>query len=182
MLHQRYSNLCKNNLPVFALGEILIFVKFHEYIDFQPHGADMRILLIEAVNLVLATQDQAGPHATNLRFAWAAQMGLLWISSADSLHSRHLNACSRCAVGLWLGHRAEELRGLQLQGEARMLEGRHQSEARHIYLAAYPELKTKKAWLERFESEPIYAFSVKWARYMDNRRGMGWKITESFDL
>ena len=69
----------------------------------------------------LASQGADGPHAANLFYACDG-LALLWVSDADTRHSREIDADSRVAATVAPDYADfADIRGLQITGTARRL-------------------------------------------------------------
>jgi uncharacterized protein YhbP (UPF0306 family) len=126
----------------------------------------------------VATVGEAGePHAANVQYAQDEAMRLIWVSSGDSQHSRDLCAKPRAAVTVY-GHddQASNIHGVQMRGTVETIGDESQWNAvweaytaKFAFVAAMPQLR------EIVEQQAFYRFSPTWLRWIDNRRGFGWK-------
>ena len=133
--------------------------------------------------MTLATADGQGfPHATPVYFAaLKAEMGaipagwrLYFFSAPDSLHAQHLRKRSQAAAAIYPPcYSWREIRGLQLHGEAEVVEeGSEWDAAWEAYQTKFPFVAQLKAVVAH---NNLYAFRPAWARQVDNRRGFGYK-------
>jgi hypothetical protein len=130
--------------------------------------------------MTLATSGADGaPHAAPVYFAAGERMRLYFFSDADSQHSRDLAENPRAAAAIYPECRGwQDIRGLQLRGEARRVEpGTEWQAAWARYAARFPFVRRLKAAVA---ASTLYVFEPRWARLSDNRRGFGYK--EEWDL
>jgi uncharacterized protein YhbP (UPF0306 family) len=138
--------------------------------DLEP----VRDLLEETTTMVLATHMPDGtPRATPVYFAADDVLRLIFLSDPDSVHSRNLAASPQTSAAMYPEERNwRKLRGLQMTGQARALDGDEAEAARRAYARRFPfvaELASAMA------ASRIYAFSPSWVRLTDNRRGFGFQ-------
>jgi uncharacterized protein YhbP (UPF0306 family) len=134
----------------------------------------IRALLEETTTMVLATRMPDGtPRSTPLYFAPDKDLRLIFLSDPDSAHSRNLAASQHASAAMYPEERDwRRLRGVQMTGHARVLDGSEAEAARHTYARRFPfvaELATAMA------ASRIYAFTPSWVRLTDNRRGFGFQ-------
>ncbi|MEX0775946.1 MAG: pyridoxamine 5'-phosphate oxidase family protein [Phycisphaeraceae bacterium] len=132
----------------------------------------------------LATVDDAGlPHAANLWYASDADWRLYWVSNPASAHSRHLVGRPGVALTIYAHtDQALQLHGLQIQGAARAL-APGTAEARHAlatYARKYPLIAASALFKQRISGERFYEVTPRWLRWIDNRRGFGFKVDTVF--
>lgn len=100
-----------------------------------PHVADY---LAGHNVMTLATLGADGPWAAAVFYAWDAG-SLIFLSSPDSRHGRNLAADPRCAAtvqedyGDWAA-----IKGIQLEGRVRRLEGDEARRAQQAYAEKFP--------------------------------------------
>jgi uncharacterized protein len=131
-------------------------------------------LLEETTTMVLATRMPDGsPRATPVFFATEGNLRLIFLSDPDSVHSRNLSASPHASAaaypeeGDW-----RKLRGIQMTGQARALDGAEAEAARRTYARRFPFVAELAAAMA---ASRIYAFTPSWVRLMDNRRGFGFQ-------
>jgi uncharacterized protein YhbP (UPF0306 family) len=138
----------------------------------------------------LATVDDQGrPHAANIWYACAAvntgsdqprpwPKPLFFVSNPDSAHSLHLARRPEVALTIYAHtDQAQQIHGLQMHGLCHMIEQpSERDQAMQIFSVRFPELATSPAILGRLESERFYRIDVTWLRWIDNRRGFGFKV------
>ncbi len=130
--------------------------------------------------MTLATTGADGEaHAAAVYFAAAEDLKLYFFSAADSQHSLDLKLHPQAAAAIYpqaTGWQA--IRGLQLRGRAEMLPpGAEWQAAWEVYAGKFPFVKALKAIVL---SNALYAFTPRWLRLVDNRRGFGFK--QEWDL
>lgn len=105
--------------------------------DADPRARALAFLRAHHV-LTLATAGEDGPWAAAVFYA-SRGFDLWFLSSPRSRHARHLAARPRAAgtvqddTGDW-----RAVRGLQLEGPVRLLEGAEEEEARALYAERFP--------------------------------------------
>lgn len=129
----------------------------------------------------LATVDDAGrPHAANIQFVRGDGLVLYWVSSPDSEHSRHLLARPAAAVTVYAhDDTAANIHGLQMRGRAEPVADANT--AWDLYTRKFPVVTTMPQVREMVDAgkQGFYRFTPTWLRWIDNRRGFGWKIEQA---
>ncbi len=126
----------------------------------------------------LATAGADGtPHAANVQFATDSVLRLYWVSSPDSLHSVHLLARPRVAVTVYAhDDRAPMIHGVQMHGEAKPIVDEGDAEdAFELYTTKYAFAAALPQFREMIEKQRFYVFTPTWVRWIDNRRGFGFR-------
>lgn len=122
------------------------------------------------------------PHNANVQFAAhgaGAALDLWWVSSPGSAHSQHVAQRPRAAVTVYAHADApDQIHGLQARGTiAPGLTpgdaGYDQALAR--YAAKYPFV-SGPPFDAALAKQALYRFTPTWIRWIDNRRGFGWKV------
>ncbi len=123
----------------------------------------------------LATVDALGtPHAANVQYASNEAHQLIWVSSESTAHSVNLAANPKAAVTVYAhDDRPENIHGLQLQGTAMPAPDREQALA--TYTQRYPFV-AEPPYVHALAKQTLYIFTPTWLRWIDNRRGFGWKV------
>lgn len=127
--------------------------------------------------MTVATMGPDGPAAAAVFYA-SRGIDLCFLSSPRSLHGRNIQAEPRVAVTIQ-GDCAEwsSIKGIQLSGVARVLEGGEADEARQLYTACFPEIEAAEGAsgvlagaLRRIR---WYWVTTMQLRFIDNSRGFG---------
>jgi uncharacterized protein YhbP (UPF0306 family) len=136
---------------------------------------DARRLLRHETTLVLSTTGRdASAESAPLFYVLGEGWDMYWVSSTSSRHSCNIAADDRVAVAVYTSVKDwREIRGIQAEGRAADVTGT---------LAASAVLDRYR---ERFDLGPdfdaliarhhLYVFHPRWLRYVDNRRGLGWR-------
>ena len=139
---------------------------------------DLRELFQTATLTLATTGPSAEPYAAPIYFV-AVLMDDPWpqiyfFSDSKSQHCQNLALNPRAAAACypecsdW-----QEIRGLQVRGEARQVpRGLRWDAAWEHYQIKFPFVKTLKAVVAR---NSLYEFQPTWTRLVDNRRGFGFK-------
>lgn len=134
----------------------------------------------------LATVNADGqPHAANVQYAHDAGWCLHWVSSPGSEHSRHLAANPRAAVTIY-AHRDEPelIHGLQLHGRVDQVTAHGQDEWHDVwerYTAKFAFVNSMPQLRVAAEKQRFYRFRPTWLRWIDNRKGFGWKVEKTLE-
>ncbi len=131
--------------------------------------------------MTLATVGDAGAHAASLMYARAG-FTLQWTSDPQSRHSQHLERDARVTATVAPDYADfRVIRGLQIAGRARRLDGSAAEEARAALVARYAflaELASGPPKLRAaFEKAAFYAVVPERITLIDNARGFGHKET-----
>ncbi len=148
---------------------------------------EVEIFLAVCRTASLATVDDDGaPHNANVQFAHgsiggqaSAPFDLWWVSSPTSAHSRHLTARPRAAVTVYAHADApDQIRGIQARGTVTPAltpgDAAYPAALRR-YAAKYPFVDTPP-FDAAVARQGLYRFRPQWIRWIDNRRGFGWKV------
>ncbi len=125
--------------------------------------------------MVLATADGDGTPRSAPLFYWAEGLNLFWLSAEDARHSTNLASSSRAAVSVYVNVADwREIRGVQMEGVAEPV---YEVEKRRRVIEAYRERLKLGVELEfAIAGTTLYSFQPVWVRYIDNRRGFGFKL------
>ena len=131
--------------------------------------------------MTLATVGDAGAHAASLMYARAG-FTLQWTSDPQSRHSQHLERDARVTATVAPDYADfRVIRGLQIAGRARRLDGSAAEEARAALVARYAflaEIASGPPKLRAaFETAAFYAVVPERITLIDNARGFGHKET-----
>lgn len=127
----------------------------------------------------LATVGPGGePCAANVQFAHDDALRLYWVSSPDSLHSQNLTRDSRAAMTIYAhDDRAPNIHGLQLRGHAQPLLDEQQCNAAwELYVSKFTFIETLPQMRELVQRQQFYRFTPDWWRWIDNRKGFGFRV------
>lgn len=125
----------------------------------------------------LATVDAHGhPCAANIQYVHDEHWRLYWVSSISSAHSVNIEHRPDVALTVY-AHQDDpkEIHGLQLRGTAKVLSNEHLDEVHALYAAKYPFV-TGPPYDEAMKMQLFYCLTPTWLRWIDNRKGFGWKI------
>jgi uncharacterized protein len=147
----------------------------------DPLAARIESFLAAHHVMTLATVGDCGAHAASLMYAQAGFV-LYWTSDPATRHSIHLERDARVAVTIASDYADFRLiRGLQIAGRARRLDGSAAEEARAALVARYAflaELASGPPKLRAaFEKAAFYALVPEQITLIDNARGFGHKET-----
>lgn len=128
----------------------------------------------------LATVDEAGqPYSANLQYANDDDWRLIWISSESSKHSLNLRAAPQAAVTIYSHQDSQEdIHGLQIRGRVEMLESDDRDQTLDLYIEKYPFF-AEPPFRGALGQQRLYRFTPSWLRWIDNRRGFGWKVEKT---
>ena len=130
----------------------------------------------------LATVDTHGhPCAANIQYVHDEHWRLYWVSGMSSLHSVNIESHPAAAVTVYAHQDTPEMiHGLQMRGQARMLEGGLLDDAYKLYAAKYPFV-TGPPYDKAMKLQLFYCFTPTWLRWLDNRKGFGWKVEKTVE-
>ena len=142
--------------------------------DLNRDLAPIRVLLEETTTMVLGTRMPDGtPRATPVFFATDDGLRPIFLSDPASVHCRNLAASPQASAAMYPEEGDwRKLRGVQMTGLARALDGSEAEAARRTYARRFPfvaELASSMA------ASRMYAFTPSWVRLIDNRRGFGFQ-------
>ena len=128
----------------------------------------------------LATVDSHGnPCAANIQYVHDNHWRLYWVSSMSSAHSVNIEHKHETAVTIYAHQdEPEMIHGLQMRGVARMLDIDQLEEAHKRYASKYPFV-TGPPYDKAMKLQLFYRFTPTWLRWIDNRKGFGWKIEKT---
>jgi uncharacterized protein YhbP (UPF0306 family) len=140
---------------------------------------EIAAFLTEQQTLSLATVDDSGQvHAANLWYAQDDQGRLYFVSHPQSAHSLNLARNRRVAATIYFATtRAGEIHGVQLRGRCDQLnDPARERDARQLFAARFPHVLLSPDTLRRLKTERFYCITPQWLRWIDNRRGFGFKV------
>lgn len=128
----------------------------------------------------LATVDAQGvPFAANIQYTHDRAWRLYWVSSSSSAHSVNLGAKPQVAFSIYAhADSPEMIHGLQLRGNATLIEADLRDEAYKLYAEKYPFV-TGPPYDKAMRVQQFYCFTPTWLRWIDNRKGFGWKVEKT---
>ncbi len=133
----------------------------------------------------VATIDERGfPHAANVQFAFDDLQHLYFVSSPDSAHSRHMEMEPAVAMTIYAQvDTPDQIHGVQLHGRCQAITDPDALErAWSCYTQAFPFVLRNTQLEQRMRGEQFYRVQPSWIRYIDNRRGFGFKVEQVFEL
>ena len=129
----------------------------------------------------LATVDEQGhAHAANVQFAVDERLHLIFVSSDSAAHSRHLARDPQAAMTVY-AHTDEDagaaaIHGVQLHGRCARIDGADaRQHAWNVYSRRFTFIADNHVLAQRVKQEQFYRFIPTWLRWIDNRRGFGFK-------
>lgn len=147
---------------------------------------------LEAHNTAtLATAGEAGPWAATVFYASDADLNLYFVSDHRTRHGRDLAASPRLAAavnpdcGRW-----SEVRGLQMEGQVRVLDGAARVAGLARYLARFPDVaalferprdRNEETIASRLKAANLYRLRPAMIRLIDNSRWFGFKAELRLD-
>lgn len=150
---------------------------------------DLFLATCRTASLATCEIDPSGggqPHAANVQYAHDAGWCLYWISSPNSAHSQHLQANPRGAVTIYAHQDVPELiHGLQMHGQVDQVIAAGEAEWNRVwdlYTAKYELVRSVPQLRAAAEKQKFYRFAPTWVRWIDNRRGFGWKVEKTLDI
>lgn len=154
-------------------------------------GSRLRALtrsLLDASTLcAIATVSPSGrAHVNTAYFAWDKDYGIVWISEADSRHSRNLAIDPTAAIAVYDSHQrwGRPDRGIQLFGRARELRGAAARDAATLYrrrFRAYDPDDHEHLRLYRFRPTRLKLFDerLKGGSWVTVRVSAGGRLQQS---
>jgi hypothetical protein len=130
--------------------------------------------------LTLATVDGDGqPMAASLFFVADEDLNVYWVSGPNSRHSINVSRRARAALTVhaetwsWA-----DIAGVQMEGEVSIVPaGAEWEYVWGLYRAKFPFAQDFEAEVSRSN---FYRFTPRWARWMDNAHGFGYKEELTF--
>ena len=122
------------------------------------------------------TVEREAPHAASVFYTVDKSLRLIFISKSSSLHGRHIGEGGAVAVTVsedyddW-----EDIQGVQLWGEARLLTGAARAAAMAQYLARFPfvrELMKQPKLAELIAGIGVYRIDPRRLALTDNSTGV----------
>lgn len=132
----------------------------------------------------LATVDAKGrPCACNVRYAMDKKGRLYFVSRMDSAHGRQIVGQPMIAMTIY-GDADDpmDIHGLQIRGHCTPLlpppEGAksHWNQAWTLYAEKYPFVAENELFKQAVWTQCFYRLTPTWMRWLDNRKGFGFKV------
>ncbi|QDU71637.1 pyridoxamine 5'-phosphate oxidase family protein [Mucisphaera calidilacus] len=140
---------------------------------------EVSVFLAACRTASLATVGEQGePHAANVQYATDGGMNLVWVSSPQSEHSVDIEQSTHVAVTVY-GHddRPQGIHGVQMRGRAeRITDNASLNAAWEAYTAKFPFVAVDPQFKVMLEKQAFWRFTPGWIRWIDNRKGFGWKV------
>jgi uncharacterized protein YhbP (UPF0306 family) len=142
---------------------------------------EIAVFLATCRTASLATVDPDGrPHAANVQYVSDDGWNLYWVSSPGSDHSRHLAERDRAAVTVYAhDDRPERIHGVQMHGHVDQVIAHGQDAWNRVwerYVAKFQFIQSMPQLRDAAERQKFYRFAPTWLRWIDNRKGFGWKV------
>lgn len=148
-----------------------------------------RRLMNASTLCALATVSPGGrAHINHMYFAWNERFEVVWISDADSIHSRNLVRNHSAEITIYDSRQTwgKRDRGITLSGTAAAVEGRASDAARRTYAKRFRDYDAES------EGLPVYRFRARTVKLFDERAlapvtlvtarvtrdGLAWSTTE----
>jgi len=146
----------------------------------MPHSEyrrEIAAFLSLSRTLSLATVNEEGqPHAANLWFANDEQFCFYFVSDPGSEHSKHIARDPRVGLTVYAHlDEADQIHGIQAHGECRQIDGTESASALGLFCTKFPAVAASHTIRDRLKGERFYRVKPTWLRWVDNRRGFGWK-------
>lgn len=91
----------------------------------------------------LATINEDGsPWSTPLHFAVGDEV-VVWLSSGQTQHSLNIERDDRISIALWSDTEVENVKGVYIQSNARLVEGAQEVAARQLYAERFGSIPDK---------------------------------------
>lgn len=143
-------------------------------------AAELALFLATCRTASLATVDDHGrPHAANIQYAHDPRHCLYFVSSPESDHSRHIARRPDIALTIYAHNdKPESIHGLQLHGRCQAIEDdpARWNQVWEIYTAKFSFIRSLPQMRKMIEAQRFYCVHPTWMRWIDNRRGFGWKF------
>jgi uncharacterized protein YhbP (UPF0306 family) len=150
----------------------------------DPLRDEARQLLDRFRTACLATAGAEGlPHAANVQFVADDRLNLYFVSSAESLHARHIARRHQVAVTVYDHGDSDPaaIRGLQLHGLCQQVADDQRSAVWQLYVRRFRFVESAPLLRAAVEAQPFFQVTPTWMRLIDNSRGFGFKIERAFE-
>ena len=127
--------------------------------------------------MTVATAGPDGPAAAAVFYA-SCGLDLCFLSAPHSLHGRNIAIDPRVAITIQGDCTAwSDIKGIQMLGTARLLDGEEAGDARRLYAARFPEIPVSGSATGTMARALLrirwYRVTTTWLRFIDNARGFG---------
>ena len=148
--------------------------------------AEIHGLLAAYSTLTLATCSDGRPWAASVFYASDADLNIYFVSDHRTRHAREMLANPRVALAInadvdnW-----DDVRGLQVEGEAARVAGAERARALALYLSRFLSVKAlfeaprsadEQTIAQRLKHTDFWKVTPAFIRLIDNARGFGFKI------
>jgi uncharacterized protein len=148
--------------------------------------AEMRRMLEAHHTLTLATASAGQPWAATVFYASDAELNLYFVSDHRTRHAREMLAEPRVALAInadvdnW-----NDVRGLQVEGDAARVDGLERAKALALYLAKFasvralfdaPRSADEETIAKRLRNTDFWRVTPRYVRLIDNARGFGFRL------
>ena len=125
--------------------------------------------------LVLSTTGAEGEvHSAPLFYLVTEKLELLWLSAAETQHSRDLQAKPQAAVSVFRPTFAwQEIAGVQMRGDCRVVDN---LEREGLVVGFRERFGLGDEFAAVVSASRLYRFRPHWARLIDNQQGFGSKL------
>ena len=150
----------------------------------QDYWAEICRFLGSNATACMATVDEKGlPHAVNVWYAIDQDGKMYFVSSLDSAHSRHMLRDPHVAVTVY-GYTEDpmHIHGVQIKGACTIIappDGGNRKAWDHAWKTftnRYPFVQQAEMWCKAVESQSFFCITPMWVRWLDNRKGFGFKV------
>lgn len=143
-------------------------------------------MLADHHTLTLATGRDGAPWAATVFYASDGEFNLYFVSDRRTRHAQDMVANPRVALAInadpdnW-----NDVRGLQIEGEAAQVAGVERAKALALYLAKFASVKAlfeapksadEQAIAQRLKNTDFWRVTPRYIRLIDNARGFGSKL------
>jgi uncharacterized protein YhbP (UPF0306 family) len=143
--------------------------------------------MLESHNtLTLATGAGGGVWAATVFYASDSSFNLYFVSDQRTRHAREMTANPQVALAIdadvdnW-----DDVRGLQIEGEAARIDGFERAKALALYLGKFPSVKAlfeaprnpdEETIAKRLKNTDFWRVRPAYIRLVDNSRGFGFRL------
>lgn len=148
--------------------------------DFDLLGEVHRFLASSRTAGLATVDEQGNPFAANVQYAHDDALQLYFVSSRDAQHSRNLEDNGKVALTVYAhDDRAPNIHGVQLRGIGHVVRDEAEyNRAFDLYTAKFTFAAAMPQFREIIERENFYRITPTWLRWIDNRRGFGFKAEQ----